>query len=202
MKGRSHAAAVERPGDIQTGVRKPTKAELAAAVGWTIPDVLPAGMRVLFCGINPGLYTAAVGHHFARPGNRFWPALFAGGFTDRLHSPFEDVRLGEQGYGFTNLVARATATADELSPHELIEGRRILERKLRTTPAQWLAMLGIGAYRTAFEMRGATVGPQEKELAGARVWVLPNPSGLNAHHQPGTLAACFRALRAAIEDPG
>ena len=155
-------------------------------------------MRVLFCGINPGLYTAAVGHHFARPGNRFWAALHAGGFTERVYSPFEQASLAERGYGFTNLVARATATADELSKAELIEGRAILERKLRRAPTPWLAILGIGAFRTAFDRPKATVGRQDVELAGARIWVLPNPSGLNAHHLPGALAACFRDLRTAI----
>ena len=180
-------------------VTRPTKAQLAAAAGKTVPDLLPPGMRVLFCGINPGLYTAAVGHHFARPGNRFWAALHAGGFTERVYSPFEQASLAERGYGFTNLVARATATADELSKAELIEGRAILERKLRRTPTPWLAILGIGAFRSAFEMPRAGVGPQDLKLAGARIWVLPNPSGLNAHHQPGTLAACFRELRTAID---
>src|SRR5438105_6147484 len=110
---------------------KPTRAEIAAAHGKKVPDVIAHRLRVLFCGINPGLYSAAVGHHFARPGNRFWPTLYAAGFTDRRLSPFEERELLALGYGITNVVDRATAGADELTPQELVEGGRRLERKVR-----------------------------------------------------------------------
>jgi TDG/mug DNA glycosylase family protein len=157
--------------------------------------VLVPGLAVLFCGINPGLYSAAVGHHFARPGNRFWPALYAGGFTPRLLTPSEEQELLQVGCGVTNLVARATATADELEPVELVAGRNRLARKVTRFRPQWLAVLGIGAFRVAFNRPQATVGQQPELLAGAQVWVLPNPSGLNAHHQPSDLARAFRQLR-------
>ena len=177
--------------------KHPSKAELAAAAGRTLPDVVAPGLRVLFCGINPGLYSAAVGHHFARPGNRFWPALHAGGFTERLLSPAEDRSLLDSGYGLTNLVERASAGADELSAAELIAGLARLEQKVLRHAPQWVAVLGIGAYRTAFRRPRASLGRQPERLAGAGVWVLPNPSGLNAHHQPGRLATAFGELRRA-----
>jgi TDG/mug DNA glycosylase family protein len=150
---------------------------------------------VLFCGINPGLYSAAVGHHFARPGNRFWPALHLARFTDRLLSPFEDELALRYGLGVTNLVARPTASAQELSREELREGGRVLaEKVLRCAPGV-LAVVGIDAYRTAFGQPRATTGPQGQQLGGRPVWVLPNPSGLNAHYQLPALAAQFRQLR-------
>ena len=176
---------------------RPTRADLIAAADRTVRDALRPGLRVVFCGINPGLYTAWAGHHFARPGNRFWAALHAGGFTKRLYSPWEDQDLLALGLGLTNLVARASAVASELAADELIDGAAKLERKLRRNPARWIAFLGIGAYRTAFQRPRAQLGRQEERLAGARIWLLPNPSGLNAHHQPPELAAQFRALRAA-----
>ena len=179
------------------GFQRPSKAEVAAAVGRRIPDVLIPDLDVVFCGINPGLYSAATGHHFARPGNRFWPALHAGGFTGRVLSPCEDHLLPDLGSGLTNLVGRATAGAAELSKAELIEGLSELEKKIRTYRPRWLAVLGIGAFRAAFQRPRASLGPQEEGFAGASVWVLPNPSGLNAHHQPEHLAAAFRALRRA-----
>jgi TDG/mug DNA glycosylase family protein len=141
------------------------------------------------------LYTAWAGHHFARPGNRFWPALHAGGFTRRLYSPWEDQDLLELGLGLTNLVPRATAVASELRAEELIAGAARLERKLRRNPTRWIAFLGIGAYRTAFQRPRAALGPQEERIAAARIWLLPSPSGLNAHHQLPEIAAQFRALR-------
>ena len=110
-------------------VRRPTRAELEAAGSRVVPDVVAPGLRVLFCGINPGLYTAATGHHFARPGNRFWPALHASGFTPRLFAPHEQEALLALGLGITNVAARATATADALSPEELREGGQLLRRK-------------------------------------------------------------------------
>jgi TDG/mug DNA glycosylase family protein len=156
---------------------------------------------VLFCGINPGLYSAATRHHFARPGNRFWPALYAGGFGDRLLAPWEEHRLLEHGYGITNLVARATAGAEELTREELVAGRRRLERLVRRHGPRWVAVLGLGAYRTAFDRPRAAVGPQTEPLAGAGLWVLPNPSGLNAHYQLADLVREFAALHAAVHRP-
>jgi double-stranded uracil-DNA glycosylase len=179
------------------GLRRPTRAELVAAAGKTIPDVIAPGLRVLFCGINPGLYSGATGHHFARPGNRFWPALHGAGFTVRLLDPSEKEGLLKSGYGITNLVARTTAAADELTDNELRAGRRRLEARIRRYRPQVVAVLGIGAYRTAFGMTRAVLGRQPQKLAGAVVWVLPNPSGLNANHQLPELIRLFRALRLA-----
>ena len=155
---------------------------------------------MLFCGINPSLYSAATGHHFARPGNRFWPALYLGGFTSRLLAPWEERRLLEDGYGITNLVSRATAGAAELAVSEMVAGRKQLEGKLRRHRPQWLALLGVGAYRSGFHRPRATVGFQPETFAGATVWVLPNPSGLNAHHQLPDLGRAFAELRAAVGD--
>jgi TDG/mug DNA glycosylase family protein len=152
---------------------------------------------VLFCGINPSLYSAAIGHHFGRPGNRFWPALHAGGFTPRRLSPCEDGELPRCGLGLTNLVARATAAADELDGEELLAGAAILEEKVRHWGPRFLAFLGVGAYRTAFGRPRAALGPQGERIAGAAVWVLPNPSGLNAHYRLADLGRLFRELRAA-----
>jgi TDG/mug DNA glycosylase family protein len=157
------------------------------------------GLKVLFAGINPGLYTAAVGHHFARPGNRFWPALHQAGFTDRLLSPFEERQLLEAGYGITNLVNRATAAADELSPAELAGGGRALEEKVRRFRPRIVAVLGISAYRSAFGRPKAKLGRQPEGLAGADLWVLPNPSGLNAHYRQEDFARLFREVRLAAE---
>ena len=177
--------------------KRPSKAELVAAVGRQLPDVIEPGLQVLFCGINPGLYSAALGHHFARPGNRFWPALHAGGFTDRLLSPTEDRLLINSGCGLTNLVDRATAVAVELSRTDLIAGLEALEGKVRRNAPRWIAFLGIGAYRTAFRRPRASLGRQAEKLVEASIWVLPNPSGLNAHHQPSHLARAFADLRTA-----
>ena len=153
---------------------------------------------MLFCGINPGLYSAATRHHFARPGNRFWPALYAAGFSDRLLQPWEEDRLLPRGVGITNLVARATAGADELTREELVVGRRRLERLVRRNGPRWVTLLGLGAYRSAFGRPLATVGAQSELVAGARLWVLPNPSGLNAHYQLPDLVREFGALHAAV----
>ncbi|HYN98590.1 MAG TPA: G/U mismatch-specific DNA glycosylase [Actinomycetota bacterium] len=174
---------------------KPAKADLEAAKGRTIPDVMVPNLDVLFCGINPGLYSAAVGHHFARPGNRFWPALYASGFTDRLMSPFEDTHLPRFGLGLTNLVARGTASAAELSAEEIAAGARKLEEKIRKFRPARLAVLGVGAYQHAFDRKKVKVGRQEHVIHGASVWVLPNPSGLNAHYQVGDIAALLIQLR-------
>lgn len=166
-----------------------------AAAGKIVPDVIREGLQVLFCGINPGLYTAAVGHHFARPGNRFWPALHAAGFTDRILSPFEERELLQDGYGITNLVARATASAAELSARELASGRRRLEAKVRRCRPQCVAVLGIAAYRVGFGRPQARTGLQRETIGDTALWVLPNPSGLNAHYQPRDLARMFREVR-------
>jgi TDG/mug DNA glycosylase family protein len=176
---------------------RPTKEELAAAVSKTVPDIVAPGLKVLFCGINPGLYTAAVGHHFARPGNRFWPALFAAGFTDRLFSPYEEQELLSCGCGITNLVSRATTSAAELRRDELEEGRRILEDKIARYRPACLAVVGLEAFRKAFGRPQARLGLQGGELHGTMVWLLPNTSGLNAHHRPADFARLFRQLREA-----
>ncbi len=157
------------------------------------------GLRVLFCGINPGLTTAATGHHFARPGNRFWPVLHLSGFTPRRLAPAEQAELLTYGLGITNVVARATARADELTPEEYAEGGRLLTAKVARLRPRWLAVVGVTAYRAAFRERGARVGPQERAVGGSRVWVLPNPSGLNAHWTAATMAEEFARLREAAE---
>jgi double-stranded uracil-DNA glycosylase len=181
------------------GPRRPTPAEVAAAAGLTIPDVIAPGLRVLFSGINPGLYSAASGYHFARPGNRFWPALHQSGFTPRQLRPDEQDQLLGLGLGITNVVARATARADELTPQELRDGGRELLTKARRLAPRWLAVVGVTAYRTAFGQPRAAVGPQELTAGETRLWVLPNPSGLNAHWTAGTLAEEFARLREAAE---
>src|SRR4051812_16673315 len=178
---------------------KSTPAEVAAAAGKGIRDVVGPDLRVLFVGINPGLYTAATGHHFARPGNRFWPALHAAGFSARLLHPSEQRDLLSRGYGITNLVNRATATADEVAPEEFIAGRRRLAAKVRRWKPRIVAFLGVGAYCHAFGMRRASLGEQPKRFEGARVWVLPNPSGLNANYQLGALVDLFRSLKNAAD---
>src|SRR5258705_13734252 len=167
---------------------KPTKEQLLAAAGKTVRDVIAPDLRVLFCGINPGLYTAAVGHHFARPGNRFWPALFAAGFTDRLVSPFAERELLENGYGITNVVMRATTTADQLTREELRAGGKQLAAKVRRYKPAFLAVLGLGAYRAAWERAKATIGRQDESIDDTVVRGLANPTGLNAHYQAHELA--------------
>jgi double-stranded uracil-DNA glycosylase len=176
---------------------RPTAADLLAARGRTIPDLAAPGLRVLFAGINPSLYSAATGHHFARPGNRFWPALHKSGFTDRQLQPAEQPLLLSMGLGITNVVARATARADELDADELRAGGQALAALADSLRVSWLAVLGVTAYRTAFGRPQAVVGPQPDRLGGARVWILPNPSGLNAHWSGTALAAAFAELRAA-----
>ncbi|MFG1606260.1 G/U mismatch-specific DNA glycosylase [Actinoplanes sp. NPDC049265] len=178
---------------------KPTRADLAAAAGRTIPDLAGPGLRVLFSGINPSLYSAATGHHFARPGNRFWPALHRSGFTGRLLHPSEQGELPALGLGITNVVARATARADELAPAELVAGGEILSGLVARWRPRYLAVLGVTAYRTAFARRGAAVGPQAETFGDTRLWILPNPSGLNAHYQIDDLATEFARLRSAAE---
>lgn len=153
------------------------------------------GLGVLFCGINPGLMTAATGHHFARPGNRFWPVLHLSGFTPRLLKPSEQGELLSYRLGITNVVARASARADELSAQEYRDGGRQLALKVARLRPRWLAVVGVTAYRAAFDDRKAQVGPQERTIGETRVWVLPNPSGLNAHWTAETMAEEFGRLR-------
>jgi len=177
---------------------KPNRAAVLAAANTTVPDLLRPGLQVLFCGTNPGLYSAAIGHHFGRPGNRFWPAIFAGGFTDRLYSPHEDSDFLELGYGLTNIHERATAGMAELSAAELKSGRLRLQAKVRHFQPQYLAVLSIGAYRVAFHQPKATLGLQPIEIGSTRIWVLPSPSGLNAHYQASDLAKLFGELRETV----
>jgi double-stranded uracil-DNA glycosylase len=178
---------------------KPSKADLQAAAGRTVPDVIAPGLAVLFCGINPGLYSGYTGHHFARPGNRFWPTLHAAGFTERLLKPEEERELLDRGYGITNLVERATAAAAELSAEELAEGGKRLRAKVETYRPRVVAVLGVTAYRAAFRRPEAVLGLQPEKLGPARLWVLPNPSGLNAHYAPADLARVYREFREAVE---
>jgi TDG/mug DNA glycosylase family protein len=179
--------------------RRPTNDELCAAAGRTVPDLIGPDLHVLFCGINPGLYSGATGHHFARPGNRFWPALHAAGFTPRRLQPWEEGELLALGYGITNLVERATAAADDLAAAELEAGAATLTGKIAAYRPRTVALLGVTAYRTAFQRPRAVVGPQPERLHDAAIWVLPNPSGLNAHYNPADLARVFGELRAAIQ---
>lgn len=179
---------------------KPTRAEITAAQNQTIPDVIAPDLDILFCGINTGLSSAATGHHFARPGNRFWPTLFRSGFTPSLFTPDNEVELIALGYGITNIVDRATASAAELSAKELKEGSINLERKVQVFRPKVLAILGISAYRTAFNKPKAILGQQPDKIGEAIVWVLPNPSGLNAHFPPVALAQVFKEFREAIND--
>ena len=184
------------------GSARPGPADLAAAANRTIPDVLPGPgepLHVLFCGINPSLYSAATGWHFARPGNRFWPALHLSGFTPRRLDPAEQDLLAGYGLGITNLVARATAQASELGPAELRAGGERLAALIAARRPRVLAVAGVTAYRTAFARPRATIGPQPEPLGAAQVWVLPNPSGLNASWTLPRIAAAFRELRKAAD---
>ena len=177
---------------------KPTKADIQAAYNSTVSDIIDHHLSVLFCGINPSLYSAVVGHHFARPGNRFWKTLHQAGFTDRLFSPDEDRDLLKLGYGITNLVDRATARADEVAAAEFVAAQQALAEKLQTYRPRCLAVLGVSAYRLAFQQPKAKMGQQPEHWHGAMVWILPNPSGLNAHYQLQDLAEAYRSLRLAI----
>ncbi len=174
---------------------KPNKAQILAARGKFIPDLVARNLMVLFAGINPGLYTAAIGHHFGHPGNRFWPALHGGGFTPRLFSPFEETLLLDLNLGITNIVDRATARADELTDDELREGGRRLESRVRRWCPTVVAFVGIHPYRVVSGVKDARVGLQKSMFGGSHAWVLPNPSGLNAHYLPPALAQLFGDLR-------
>src|SRR2546429_9641334 len=178
---------------------KPSKQQLIDAAGKTLPDVIAPKLRVLFCGINPGLYTAAVGHHFARPGNRFWPALHKSGFTERLLSPFDERELLKNSLGITNVVSHATASASELTKEDFVRGGRILRKKVSRYQPRIVAILGTEAYCKAFGQLEVEVAGQENATGEARLWVLPNPSGLNANYQLKDFARLFRKLRKAAE---
>lgn len=180
-------------------VWKPNRAQLEAARTKHVPDLIAPNLKVLLIGINPGLYSAAIGHHFGRPGNRFWPTLHQAGISHRLLSPFEDAELLESGYGITNVVPRTTAAADELLPEELIAGAARLRAKIKRLKPRIAAFVGAGAYRTGFRRPRAKMGPQVERFGITRIWVLPNPSGLNAHYQLPHLAELFRELREAAE---
>ena len=182
------------------GSARPSPADLAAAANRTIPDVLPGPgepLHVLFCGINPSLYSAATGWHFARPGNRFWPALHLSGFTPQRLRPGEQEQLLALGLGITNVVARATARAAELTAAEVREGAAVLTAKAERLRPRWLAVVGVTVYRTAFERPRAREGLQPETIGDTRIWLLPNPSGLNAHWSLPSLAAEFARLRQA-----
>jgi len=184
-------------GDESPRTRRPTKDELAAAIDKRIPDVIAPDLRIVFCGINPGLYSGAVGHHFARPGNRFWKVLHRAGLTERELSPFEDRDLLQYGIGVTNLVNRTTAAAAELDHAELRRGARHLERKVRRYRPSFVAFAGMGAYRVAFRRPRASLGRQTETLGESVIWLLPNPSGAQAAYQLDDLVRAFRALRRA-----
>lgn len=179
----------------EPGRRPPTRAELEAARRKTVKDILRPRLDVLFVGINPGLYTAAIGHHFGRPGNRFWPALAASGLLHRPLTAYDSQELLRSNLGITNLVPRATARADELTREELRQGARALVRKILRFKPKQAAFLGLGLYRDAFARPKARVGPQRETIGGTRLWVFPNPSGLNAHFQRADYARMFRRLR-------
>ena len=180
---------------------RPTKDDLAGAYGRRVPDLVAPNLNILFCGINPSLYSAATGHHFARPGNRFWPALYGAGFTNRLLKPWDEKLLLDSGLGITNLVSRATTAASEISAQELRNGRQSLRRKVRRYRPRCVAVLGIGAYRHAFESPHAVPGKQGELLEAATLWVLPNPSGLNANHQLADFVQAFEAVREFLATP-
>jgi TDG/mug DNA glycosylase family protein len=199
--GVAHEPPLKGLASVKRGDRKPTREQIAAAAGRTVPDIIAEDLRVLFCGINPSLYSAAIGHHFGRPGNRFWPALHAAGFTERLLSPSEDRSLLALGYGITNFVDRATAKAAELTSGEVTQGGRRLVRKVRRFRPRWVALLGVGPYRIAFGCRRAMIGPQPEGIGDTNIWVLPNPSGLNAHFTPGDLGRLFGELRRTVIEP-
>jgi double-stranded uracil-DNA glycosylase len=176
-------------------VKRPTPKELEDARTKRVGDVIARDLRVLFCGINPGLYSGATGHHFARPGNRFWPALHQSGFTEQQLEPENERQLLEHGLGVTNVAGRVTATAGELTKEELQRGATRLKEKVTRYSPHILAVLGIGSYRTGFGRPDAVFGLQPERISDARVWVLPNPSGLNAHYTLPALVERFEELR-------
>jgi TDG/mug DNA glycosylase family protein len=195
--GRAPAAPRDRAPAAPRRRTRVAGIDLTSAASRTLPDVVAPGLRVLFCGINPGLYSAATGYHFARPGNRFWPALHRSGFTARRFRPDEQDLLLEAGLGITNIAPRATARAAELSRDELRAGAAVLTAKVAALRPAWLAVVGMSAFRTAFGRPDASAGPQPGLIGASRVWILPSTSGLNAHWTPDALAAEFARLREA-----
>lgn len=177
---------------------RPNKKQLEAARKKKVPDLWVPNTPVVLCGINPGLYSAAVGHHFAGPGNLLWPTLFAAGFTPRLFTAFDAKELLELGFGITNLVPRTSATADELDNDELHRGARGVTKRVKAWRPRWIAFLGLNAYRIAFERRKAAAGKQDETIGETKIWLLPNPSGLNAYHQPAILNQMFSEFRQAL----
>lgn len=173
---------------------KPSKQQLSEALGKEVPDIIQVNLKVLFCGINPGLYSAAVGHHFARPGNRFWPVLYKSGFTPKIFSPFEEQKLRQFGYGITNIVNRATAAASDLSKEEIRQSGNLLIKKVLKYRPKVLAVLGVGAFRESFAKNEVRIGRQDQEIEKTTLWVLPNPSGLNANYQLDKLVKLFKEL--------
>lgn len=201
MAGKSRS-----PQQLDTGKEKvppklprPTKEQLRAAEGQLVPDIIAPNLRVLFCGINPSVYSAVVGHHFARPGNRFWPALHAAGFTPRILHPAEDQELLDYGLGLTNVFELATVGEKDVSKEQFIAGGKRLTERVQAYKPQVLAVLGIGAYRKGFGRNKAVVGRQEETIGNTQIWVLPNPSGLNAHYQLPDLAQVYGELLTALE---
>lgn len=178
---------------------KPTTEDLLDAKNRRVPDVIAKNLKVLFVGINPGIYTAAVRRHFAHPANRFWKALHSSGFTPRLFSPFENDKLLKLGYGITNIVERPTLHADELKKEELEEGWQKLEKKVRKYRPKWIAVCGIVAYRTLFG-KNIQVGEQDKSIDETRVWLLPNPSGLSSNFTPERLSKVFGELKRKVDE--
>lgn len=178
---------------------KPTKEDLRDATNRTMEDLIDYNLKVLFCGINPGIWSGATGFHFAKPGNRFWKALHLGGFSKRLLHPSEEHELLENGYGITSFCKRTTATAAELSAQEIVEGGKLLVKKIEKFKPRFLTVLGIGAYRTAFNQPKAKLGLQDKTIGDTHIWLLPNPSGLNAHYQLNDLAKLFSELKQTTE---
>ena len=178
---------------------KPTKEDLRDAMNRTTEDLIDYNLKVLFCGINPGIWSGATGFHFAKPGNRFWKALHFGGFADRLLHPSEEYELLENGFGITSFCKRTTARADELSNEEIVHGGKLLVKKIEKFKPRFLAVLGIGVFRTAFGDPKAKLGLQERQFGTTKIWLLPNPSGLNAHYQIADLAKLFGELKQAIE---
>ena len=179
--------------------KTPTKAELVAAMNKSVPDVIAPGLNVLFCGINPGLYTAAVQEHFGRPGNKFWKALYLSGFTPKLFHPSEQYKLLDLKLGITNLVNRATVSQTDVSANEFIKGGELLTKKIKKYRPEWIAFVGIDAFRTAFTKKAVTVGNQENLIGQTNIWILPSTSGLNAHYTLDKTVKLFKELKKAVE---
>jgi TDG/mug DNA glycosylase family protein len=178
----------------------PTREELLASVDKTVPDIIRPNLKLLFVGINPGLYTAWAGHHFAHPGNRFWPALYNGGLTPELLTAYDNQKLLDLNFGITNIVSRPTVRADELTKDELAAGGQRLVRLTEEYHPEWVAVLGVTSYRVAFNQPKANVGRQEVMIGPSKVWLLTNPSGLNAHYTPTRLAEVFGELNSALRE--